>query len=828
MSTKFIKGSNNTTVSEQDYINFWEKVTDETSLFATQYLTDLIGKMISLESNYRYAKGDLTYERLLSTLYFCALYCPIQKGGLLTKWIEKYEKHRRNVKIKSKVPDMIIECIKKLYVKDQQILEQLTIQTLIPKVFAIYTPDDVTKNNLVASKTHILNPDFAFEEHGEYSFLYVFVMKCFNTKKRIEPEVLNGLEKQLVSIEKKFEIVANPKMPETYLLCIVFFVKQIISLYPLRQRESLYNLMENLEPFRSWPLPHGIYVHEMMDYLHNEIKCYGFSLLNRLLSRFPVLQFTEQDRFTGTFKFPSRIEDEDEVRSRSASLNSFDQNSAIDVIQNTQTTFVFINSEEDNESTYIHEFRAANGMGIGITQQKFIKLKLLLLFYSQYYELSYDVVHQMLVLPRGEIANRFQAFLKARAEVQIKDYTDQYDTLSQFVKAQIEEIAQLKPEEGLKQVTTEEIEDPLFDLEAEQEEITNGVYTPDFPLIRFTVIDISEILAAYSNSEKTSTLYYRPKKVYKYMLDIFTALSKNLVPLMPRVELKLVVYGDNSHLYEIFSAFALLRMEYINLFEKIQPSFYIVPSNYNTLAQWMASKDQWYLKHIYVPFYEKPILPRLDPLSVSLKMPQGGQKFGDTRILPVDMLDELFQSYLRDAENLERLFIFEVECYAYTTEDSANLTPDIILPFAQYLDIGLNEEYMSFLKSNSLPLNTPKLDVIGDPYFKFASHDLTVKAKATDPMGIEYVDERVFSRTFKNITLSNIPRQDEFVNHRNHYDPFLEMTYLEAASFKQEQHLIKDGFKSSQGSKVVRELANCYSNLQVKTVTITTNDKSKP
>lgn len=96
---------------------------------------------------------------------------------------------------------------------------------------------------------------------------------------------------------------------------------------------------------------------------------------------------------------------------------------------------------------------------------------------------------------------------------------------------------------------------------------------------------------------------------------------------------------------------------------------YLVPNKVNTLAHYLAMHDDLYCQTVYLAFTQNPIYSMLKRgASIDRQMLQALPNVDEHgRVL--NLMDEMVQDYLRDAQRVFPLKVFVAEFYKEVTED---------------------------------------------------------------------------------------------------------------------------------------------------------------
>lgn len=127
--------------------------------------------------------------------------------------------------------------------------------------------------------------------------------------------------------------------------------------------------------------------------------------------------------------------------------------------------------------------------------------------------------------------------------------------------------------------------------------------------------------------------------------------------------------GSNLILHKFLCSYYAIYEMKPDILERVGLKIYICPESGNDLGRFLAWTDAWYKRHVFSPFAcAVPLAPQYSandefPTSILSEC-----KMHNT--LPVRLLREMLQHYVRCAEHTERISVFEVKCWA---EESVEL-----------------------------------------------------------------------------------------------------------------------------------------------------------
>jgi hypothetical protein len=275
------------------------------------------------------------------------------------------------------------------------------------------------------------------------------------------------------------------------------------------------------------------------------------------------------------------------------------------------------------------------------------------------------------------------------------------------------------------------------------------------------------------------------------------------------LNLRLMLAGGDELMHQVLCAWCALRQTRPEVFEGLRPRFYVIPTQRNHLAAFMARHDAWYNRHVYVPARsERFMLPWVRPdeddgkgaggaagASASASLPMspslkpsapgaaGGDAEEDTTDLPpsAQFFRRLFESYAREASLTMDAQVWQ--CEGYVSAESEGLRPDPkakvppipgpdqLTPFFQRVEVGVMPAAAEFKRarinkgvSESVRVEDIASGAAGGAArgFEFNNPtDIVVKFTKQDAQGrlTEVVTEE--AAVYQSILLSAVPRRGD-------------------------------------------------------------------
>jgi len=220
-----------------------------------------------------------------------------------------------------------------------------------------------------------------------------------------------------------------------------------------------------------------------------------------------------------------------------------------------------------------------------------------------------------------------------------------------------------------------------------------------------------------------------------------------------RFLLKRVIFGGHDVLHRVLATYVALRAMEPDLCAQIDFRFFLVPVGRNDLAAFISQRDGWYRKHVYVAFHAPLLMvpqiktgaqdadDRESPVNVPATAPStpamagnrrtslgdfigggiedasafDGPRMGDDDdgfataggnangeepsadrerghhldAAPAKLLRYLLADYVRGAEFVFNVFVYDCECWESPDSVELDRGPDLTIPFCERVELGL-------------------------------------------------------------------------------------------------------------------------------------------
>ena len=279
-------------------------------------------------------------------------------------------------------------------------------------------------------------------------------------------------------------------------------------------------------------------------------------------------------------------------------------------------------------------------------------------------------------------------------------------------------------------------------------------------------------------------------------------------------ELKLVLMGTNIIIHKYLCAYSALYSTDQTLISSVDIKLYIIPEGQNDLGRFLAWTDKWYERHIFNLFAR--MIPLAPHYSITEAFPSSVLDECEMHgTLPVNLLREMAQHYVRCAEHVGEVKVHDVRCWTnqdpslrrlshpvavgadpdgegrlavddannnannnanekelerasisnlYNTSDKLSvfgIVPDLVVPFATSIEIGLLTSMESYKYQMMSQSSTMKDLLMSKEFIKdfagFETVPLTITYRPSDLEGNATRETEEIHGEFVSVSICNVP-----------------------------------------------------------------------
>ncbi|CAD8043011.1 unnamed protein product [Paramecium primaurelia] len=658
-------------IKAHEYQTFWELL-NEGQDNASIYVLELL-KIID-QTEYKRKKEPYSLESLLATLLTISMFKNVENVKKQRDYKEvkqNWDHHIVNAHKKQQLMNpysISIVCNLHFIFESQQLEDNNFTGFLIgaiafmPDLFKVAKPENIElmydslkqhyqlveqygktvriKNDSFYNL--LLDERFDLQETGEFMFCYEYLIKQIRTKyKNSQSRVFYD---SLLKYFKMIPFIAQdfPEQAEKSALSLLHMTKQLITFYGCEIVDLLKSLLNQIEIFRRWPFPVGVMANELVQILYQEQKSRGNAFRMKIREEIPQIDFFDDDQ-SQDIQFQSVQEQQIPIsglaqqkqESQILSVYVFyenRQNNANNVLQYAQ--FVLRNKNQNYAQLYTpNSLRCYICAQILQLQQKKNQGK----------------SPQLSAFKEVDIFNLYCKLLT------IVEKCDNLDSIADI---------ELIYENAFDEITKElmkHTQEPNNVQKEVQAVMSNQLSIPDFPLFYFhNVIQKSFTFTAPKQSflKFEQGQFMIPNQLIK---DFVQRAYDNYMPLHTE-PLRLLVVGSDAEIFEVCMLLGEIYQKNPLLLRTLDIRVFIVPTKDCALAQFLAVKDPWYQRYLYLPFMEDILIPKLESIKEdNNKYVQEVNKVQGQ--LPLEQKAWCLNTYLREGNRAYNVRVYKLTIY---------------------------------------------------------------------------------------------------------------------------------------------------------------------
>jgi hypothetical protein len=722
---------------------------------------------------------------------------------------QKWEKHRRAHSSLNPVTEDIITCALRLgSEKDELMSVLLTHASTLPtpiqgfddlshisclgQQVAVKLPQDLTPSYGQGSFYFSSNPKFSTMECGEFSLTYNYLKRYIFESGGASPVIIDNLCLKFQEVKSKVA-AGSYQAAESCLLPLMRIVENIILQCPISNYTHLEQLLVEIDVFRRWPLPYGSASSQLVDMICKELKSPGSAMIQKMSEEWPLLDINLSFYDISSY--------------RPEELDCWPVFIIVDSSEGPETSFFYkvashsAVSRQDKLKQALLKVQLSRPLNHSLFQAHIYRIWIILFKLSLFNEISLNDVSCIAGLNENDVFRIYSRVLE------IPDRLQEYEN---------EEARRLQEEVYL---------DLLIEMNKLHADEFNPLtqvlfthfsafksYRPTLPkhlikLIEIAKDHITELreseLSVITELDDSGVVTKEEAFSIGALNSAFTAaLGRSLDPNSPqnKAPVRVVLTGSDELFHKFLLSFVTSISNESQILGGCDLRVFVVPTYgvESSLAQYLASVDSWYQRHVYIPFAMRPWAPKLDSSLTDHKAHASTLSEPSTlrdrslldvslfpgfdRLLPVAASETLLQDYLLEANRMLSLNIYEVHCWLSEAEDSS---PNLIIPFGLYVDIGVNAAAKRLQQRNPGLAEKSLAELISSKNFSYDPLQVTIQATQMDLFGVEYTATDEATRPIYSLSVSNIPRETESTTPAIPNAEWLELSYLEPDSATQ-------------------------------------------
>ncbi|EAS03231.3 hypothetical protein TTHERM_00535670 (macronuclear) [Tetrahymena thermophila SB210] len=875
-------------LEHKEVIAFWGQL-QENKINVLQYVQDLIKSISELEKYKKISSSkSVTLENLLCTLFAVSVFRELDQKNQVVQLKEKEcsallrpnsaslicphtasmletffqifgEKNETNylqnfVGQMCFFPDLPIS---NLDTQDSQISSHLSNYFKQLEKYNSMLQDESPSHFSV-----LLLQENQLQETGEFSFAYEFFWNKMKQKKSIIHKIIfdaiGRYFKVLPQIAKEY-----PDQAEKSILSLLHLTKQIITFFGVRDNEYIKTVLTQVQIFRRWPYPVGNMAQELVSLLFQEYKSNGNAFRNKVREEIPSVDiFTEQEMPKHNQLNTNQSNQQSGQKSKDHTIINIpptgllgQQNSQINQSQEKLAYKAYIVADKDQTEINClvllskqHENR--------IQSDHVLRAALVTNMLSLRKENNADIEVAQLISKKKK-KDIFAIYCQLLHIIDKNSEFDDWDYIRKLQDTQFSKIIlAIQEAKNDDSVSDEFIHSVLTE--------NTQTYIPEFPNCELELI-VPHIKQAYQK-QATSRINHTQNQVQEE-----NPLAQTYYPLLNENEIKqfqsnqigdqqkfsqqffdkyfdtsinpqyqqphrFVVMGGDAELHglvqvlgEYFDKYDNKRMNQLDL------RVFIVPTKKNTLAHYLASKDVWYQRYLYLPFREELIIPKFeksedgvekDPFQY-LDQNQSDFKVMNT-LLPQELKLMVLNTYIREASRAFNVRVYRINC-RFLNKDTS------VIYFCQYLEIGESVKAELIQRQKNLKRGESHLSLYEmkeKGQIKFGGVDLKITFQSVDYLGNKW-DKETYEECFSSVKVNNVYKEYFEGNTPFPNSHWLEMTCITQENAKlfdnnlKNKHLFRVNQKDSQqgADQVQAAFKALFTSVPVESVDISIDPK---
>lgn len=800
LNTKFLKEKPyKVNFPSPAFLSFWQKLNLPT--LALQYVCELVGRVMALETKKGLKHEDIVELDLIATMNACNLLLKLEGDDLLKMTRIKWEEHTKktNLQTQHAFSQRIVNNIFRLQIDKEDIIASVISQTCFMRELDItietYKYEEVASQlkkatdmfqhfrtwQAVADNPTILYQalkckDMEILDTGEFSYNYEYFVRYMQGNKRVPTRTLVDAFRVLLK-SLSVSVSDAPYTTQISATSLLHILKQTLTFYPIVDVEPLKQLYTDVSTLQKWPLPTGYLAREVTEMIEQEMRFPGGTLRAFLRQNISAIDFLLSD----TEEMDSNImnvvhcliEDTIEIE------NIFTVN------QNNAGATPNLESHQYRCMIIIHVFQTMSSL------------------------MNEKIAMHVVGLPI-----RYVFIVYCR----LMNILDKCDDLSSVSDAR-----------SIQQAVFDDLINEILKISESNSSAKNimqkmlkenSSYVPPAP--NHQLKELGRTMLRIKDAKGFIEYEYTPR--YERVVHIFASSKKPMMPLH-EAPLKFCIIGGDLELHcflqDLLKMFKEKPKEFLNCDYRV----FLVPTKYCALAHFIAAKDAWYQRHVWLPFKVNPLVPRVaDPLASKSKEEEMLNQFDkEKEVFPYVIKESIIQTYIREATIKYNPVIYEVLCYTNFPIDK-HINPNLIVYCVSHIEIGAGVAAHKYRSEKRIPPETPYFEV--DEH-KGASKELSLRLK----IGANYSEfsgythkniDDVIDKEIHDLVINNVPREYMKTSLPIPNSGWLEMAYLETDNYKSlmKAYESKDKLKKLRGEQVSAAFSALYNQLHVSSVTI--------
>ncbi len=820
LNTKFLKEKPyKVDVNMPFFQSFWQKINQPTQ--ALQYVCELITKIIAHENKKGSKHEDFVELHFISTMNTCSLLLKLEGEELLKQAKIRWEEHSKKTNLPNQHPytQRIVNNIFKLHIEKEDIIGAVLSQACFMRdldiTFDTFRYEDVAAQykksvdmiqhfrswQYLPEHTTLMhqalrNKEMEILDTGEFSFNYEYFVRYMQENKRVTTRELQDSFRVLFKA-LPVAVTDAPHSSQIAASCLLHVLKQTITLYPVVEMENLKALMLEMSTLRKWPLPSGLLANDVFQILLQEMKCPGHALRMYLRENIPMIDVLLSD-----------TEDLDSNVTNAAHClyeDTLEVESILNVNYNNLQTTPNLEPHQYRCLIIIHILQCMTSIMQDKVAAHILSLSIRNIFII--YSRMMNILDKCDELTNVADARSIQEGVFKELLTEILKLSEGSAPSKSLMSKILNEFSTFVPPAPIHQLKE------LNHTTPKTREVKAGL----------TILALNNLKKAEKREIPVVVEYEYVNRAERFA-QILKSTKKPAMPLH-EAPLKFCIMGGDFELHCFLQDLLTVFKNNPNMFLNTDIRVFLVPTRYCSLAHYIAAKDYWYQRNVWVPFRANPLVPRVSQAGQDTGKTMQGESMPPDKekdIFPYVIKEGIVQSYLREATIKYNPVVFEVLCFANLPTDKYSV-PDSTFYCMQYLEIGASVLVHKLKVEKKLPPETPYFELEDHKSLKDFSIELKIRANYCEFTGVIKEVEDSVTKTVHDFVINNVPREYMKTCMPIPNSGWLEVAYLETENHKSllKAYESKDKMKKVRGDHVNAAFTALYNQLHVSSVSLT-------
>jgi len=252
-------------------------------------------------------------------------------------------------------------------------------------------------------------------------------------------------------------------------------------------------------------------------------------------------------------------------------------------------------------------------------------------------------------------------------------------------------------------------------------------------------------------------------------------------------DVRIVLAGGDKVLHHFLCAYASILQLDDQLLKGLNLKFYIIPTMRNQVAAFLARRDSWYNRHVYIPFRSAPlIVPWLNVDEDTNTKDENDA----AEPMPLQFYRHLMEDYLREAQQSVRLYVYKMEGWndkpkeAKDSKDTTTELADLNIPIIGRFEVGCNVYAAQYRAKKGISEEKTVEELFKQQGFTFVPPEVKVKFTKVDFNGKPQQTFEDDPAPYVYLQLVNIPVKGDKGFLPDPTSPWLEMYAQVPVAFK--------------------------------------------